>query len=340
MVRSVGVAVAHPDPGIVDELVHAVEAEEDLYLALDPARATVVLAGEPALARISSSPPPGGTAIVGLAADHDVTEVARAALRCGAQEIVCWPQDRAMLRSILRDACSRARLAAGGSDGRIVAVAGARGGAGTTTVAAMLARAIKDSVVVDLDPIGAGQAAFLADGAEPTLADVLAAVDDLDPRSLSAAMTPHASGRAVCAAPRVASATSQQATRLLALLRGTVPVSVIDAGRGGDEASRTVLRLADATLLVCGPDVGSMRGARAMGEVAGTGRVVLNHASRMRLSARDVARVLGEPPAIIVPADPAIRRAGESGRLPSRGPARRAVDRFAAALFAEVSDGS
>jgi len=339
-VRSLGVAVAYPDPGVADELVHAVEAEADLYLALDPARAAVVLAGEEALSTLGEHP--ADAAVVGVAADRDaIAVVARAALRCGAHEIVLWPQDRAMLRSIVRDAATRARIGAGRAEGRIVAVAGARGGVGTTTVAAMLARAFAESAVVDLDPIGAGLSGFLSDGAEPTLAAVVAAVDDLDPAALSAAMAGHAAGRAICAEPREAAPTKQQAARMLALLRATVPVAVIDAGRAADDAAMAAISLADQTICVCTPDVASIRGARALIAAAGRGfPVVLNRSARMRLSAKDVARVVGAPPVAVIPDDPAIRRAGEAGRLPSRGAARRAIERLAGLILAEASDGS
>ena len=330
-------AVAHPDPGIVDELVHAVEAETDLYLAVDPEKAAVVLAGSPSMRGLAHSP---GVAVVGVAADHDLPAVAREAIRFGAHDLVCWPGDRHAFRTILREAASRARLALGGAEGRIVAVAGARGGAGTTTVAAMLARAIEDAVVVDLDVAGAGQAAFLVEGAEPTLGHVLAAVDDLDPRGLAAALVPHASGRALCPAPRSSPPDREQAERLVVLLRASVPVAVCDLGRADSDAGRAVLAAADAVLCVCAPDVASMRGARALAASSTRIRVVLNQATRTRLSARDVARVLGERPAAVIATDAAIRRAGEAGRLPRRGPGRRSIGKLAAALTRSASDGS
>ena len=330
---SIGVAVAHPDPGIADELVHAVEAEPDLYLALDPEKAAVVLAGAPSM---TSIPPQPGVALVGVSADHDLAAVARVALRCRAHDVLDWPEERGSFRTIVREAAARARLGAAGADGRIVAVAGARGGAGTTTVTAMLARAISDAVVVDLDFVGAGQAAFLAEGAEPAFADVLAAIDDLDPRAFASALVPHAAGRALCITPRSRPPDTTQTQRLVALLRASVPLAVCDLGRAETDAARAVLDVADAMLIVCTPDVASMRGAR----VLGAGRVVLNQSARMRLSARDVARVLGEPPAAAVPFDPAVRRSGEAGRLPRRGPVRRAIEKLAASIAGEMPHGS
>jgi Flp pilus assembly CpaE family ATPase len=216
-------------------------------------------------------------------------------------------------------------------------VAGARGGAGTTTVAALLARAISGSAIVDLDPSG-GQAAFLADGAEPTFADVLVAIEDLDPRSFLAALVPHAAGRALCASPRATAPDTAQTEQLLALLRASAPVAVFDLGRADTEAARTVLSAADVSLIVCAPDVASMRGSRAL--AMPNSRTVLNRSARMRLSARDVARVLGARPAAVVPFDAAVRRTGEAGRLPRRGSARRAVEKLAGTIVREAADGS
>jgi Flp pilus assembly CpaE family ATPase len=339
-VRSIGVAVAHPDPGLVDELVHAVESSDDLYLALDHSKASVVLAGGHVLAGIAGSPPPEGTAVVGLAGDHDLVEVSRAALRCNAHEIVCWPQDRPSLRGILREAASRARLAARRADGRIIGIVGARGGAGTTTIAAMLAREL-GAVVVDLDVAGAGQSAFLIDGAEPMLGEVFSAVDDLDGQALSAAITPHAAGRALTSAPRSVAPTGDQASRLVALLRACMDASVCDLGRACDPAGRAVLAEADTVVCVCAPDVASMRGARGLIEESNAGiRIVLNRAERGRITSREAARVLGAPPSAVVAEDRGLRRAGEAGRLPTRGPARRTLERFAQEIAEAADDGS
>jgi len=336
-VRSLGIAVAHPDPGISDELLHAVEAESDLYVALDPAKAAVVLAAGPELSALAGHI--GQAALIGVAASSDVADVAREALRCGAHEIVVWPRDRAGLHAIVRDAASRARIAAGRSDGRVVVVCGARGGAGTSTIAAMLARATS-APIVDLDTVGGGQAGFLADDAEPTLAAVVAAVDDLDPSSVIGAMSSHAAGRAICAGPRSAQPGDEQALRLLDLMRAAVPLTVVDAGRVVDPAARAAVGSAEVALCVCLPDVSSLRGVRALIGEAGTGvEVVLNRPARFRLGARDVERVTGKAPIATVRDDARVRRAGESGRLPSRGAAKRAIDGLAR-VIERSADGS
>ncbi|MGH2727856.1 MAG: hypothetical protein ACRDKS_12865, partial [Actinomycetota bacterium] len=88
--RSIGVAVAHPDPAVVDELVHALEAAPDLYLALDDAKASVLVAGVAAMRARAAEPPVAGLAVVGLAVDGDLAEVARVALGCRAEGLVAW----------------------------------------------------------------------------------------------------------------------------------------------------------------------------------------------------------------------------------------------------------
>ena len=337
--RSIGVAIAHPDPRVVDELVHAVEAARDLYLALDPAKAAVFVAGAEALRSLGAERA-AGVAVVGLAADGDVASVARAALACGAQGLVCWPADRDGFRPTVREAASRAQLRAGGVEGRLIAVAGGRGGVGTTTAAALLARGIADAVLVDLDPVGGGQANFLAPDTEPTFREVLGAIDDLDAAAFASAFVAHAAGRALCTAPRGPSPSADQATRLVELLRATAPLSVCDVGRGGDPPARAILGAADVVVCVCGPDVPSLRGARALSEELGRPlRAVLNGATRFRLGPRDVARVLGARPDVVVPADPGVRRAGEAGKLPARGPARRSLEKFGRSLMKELLGG-
>lgn len=337
--RNVGVTVSHPDPGLVDEVVHAVEATPDLFLALDPRKAAVVFAGADAMRSLADEPNAPGVAIIGLAAEGELAEVARLALRCRAQDVLSWPAEGAALRTTVRDAASRARLAAGATDGKLVGVVGARGGAGATTIAAMLARGLAGSVVVDLDTVGGGQTLFVPHDTEPTLERVLDVVDELDAGAFRAALVDHASGRALCAPPRREPPARERVERLLPVLRASVPFAVLDLGRAADPGTRTAMLHADAVVCVLTPDLQSLRGARAMPEMPAT-RHVLNMSSRMRVSARDVRRVLGAPPAGVIPLDPAIRRASEAGRLATRGPGRRAVDRLATLLATEVAGGS
>lgn len=339
--RSIGVAVAHPDPRLVDELVHDVEAAADLYLALDPASAGVIVCGESGLQAFSQEPPRPGVGMVGLSVDGDVTRVARAALACGAHEIVRWPDERHSLRSIVRDAAARASLRAAGTDGRVVAVVGARGGVGTSTVASLLAACLPDAAIVDLDRVGAGQSNFVARDVTPTLDEVLAAAGDLDPTAFASALVPHAAGRVLFGPPRAPSVSADQIVKVLTLLRASVPFAVCDAGRGGDEGGRVLLSNADVVVSVGAGDIGSVRGALALQSAASRPiRFVLNASERSRLRPRDVGRVLGTPVAAVVPFDPAVRRAGEAGRLPARGPARRSVARYARALEEELANGS
>lgn len=338
--RSIGIAVAHTDPRVVDELIHDVEASDDLYLALDPGSAAVVVAGEAGLRAYADRPPRAGTGVVALSVDGDLPLVAKAALACGAHDVVRWPEDRTSLRSTLRASAARASVDAVGAAGLIVTIVGARGGAGATTVAALLAAAL-GAVIADLDRVGAGQAVFAPVDTEPTLEEVLAAAGDLDPAALESAFAPHAAGKALCGRPRSVAATAEQTASLLTLLRATTPIAICDAGRAGDAAGEVLLQRSDAVICVLAGDVSSMRGALAVKAQAGRPvRMLLNAAERARLRPRDVARVLGVAPACTVPFDPGVRRAGEAGRVPSRGRARRVIDRFAHGLLEELPRGS
>jgi Flp pilus assembly CpaE family ATPase len=124
---------------------------------------------------------------------------------------------------------------------------------------------------------------------------------------------------------------------LTALLRGSVGTAVCDLGRADSPAAAPVLAAADVVLCVYAPDVASMRGARALPVPA---RVVLNQAARARLHGRDVARVLGERPAGVIPFDARVRRSGETGRLPARGAATKAIRALASTIQGETDDGS
>jgi hypothetical protein len=83
---------------------------------------------------------------------------------------------------------------------------------------------------------------------------------------------------------------------------------------------------AEVTLVVLGPDVGSVRAAAAFSPDAA---LVLNRAARGRVRAWDIERSLGRSPLAIVPEDPRLGRAADLGRLTSRGESVRRIRRLA-----------
>jgi len=143
--ESLGVVVAHDDRAVIEQIAGVLEAIPDLFVAatsIDRARAgNVVVAGGEVLFTARHLPHP----LVAVAFD-DPVRTARAALAAGARELIRWPDESDRLAAAVRRAASNGHAPPG--EGVVVAVAGARGGLGTsTTVAALAAGLTRDQIV-------------------------------------------------------------------------------------------------------------------------------------------------------------------------------------------------
>lgn len=303
---AVGVFVACDDPFVADAVTHALSRTDDCFAAPALDGADVVLA-EP-----ERVPAETHAAVVVLAATDPIA-AARCAIARGADGIVAWPDEPASLARIIRDAAARKTPTA---RGRVIAVVGARGGAGATTVAAYIAaRFAPDALLLDVRGGEAGQALYAGGEERVTLSDAPRLAAEPSVQALRAMAAAHASG-----APCIFGGTAPPAATaaLVACARSVVPLVIVD-GAAPD---------ADATVVVCGADVGSVRGAATLAAT----HVVLNMASRGRVRARDARRALGLDDLVVVPSDPRIARAADLGRLAGRGPGRRALMRLAARI--------
>src|SRR5438128_1404680 len=152
--ESLGVVVAHDDRFVIEQIAGVLEAVPGLFVAatsLDSARAGhVVVAGGEALVTARHVEQP----LVALASD-DPVRAARAALAAGARELIRWPEESDRLPAAILRAAAVDRAPRG--DGVMIAVAGARGGVGTSSIAAMLGASLTDCLVIDLDTVSAGQ---------------------------------------------------------------------------------------------------------------------------------------------------------------------------------------
>src|SRR5207253_1241630 len=105
----------------------------------------------------------------------------------GARELIRWPDESDRLPAAVRRAASNGHHETG--DGIVIAVAGARGGVGTSVfvaaLAAVLAAESGRAIVVDLDAVGMGQRAFAPPGEAGTVDDLLASLPDIDPDGLT-----------------------------------------------------------------------------------------------------------------------------------------------------------
>jgi len=324
-----GVVVAHDDRIVIEQIAGVLEAVPGMFVAatsLESARAGhVVVAGGEALVTARHVEQP----LVALASD-DPVRAARAALAAGARELIRWPDESdrlpaAILRAAALDLAPR-------GDGVVIAVAGARGGVGTSSAVAIFAASLDDSLVVDLDTVSAGQRAFAPAGEIRTLHDLLASLADLSPDALASALVAHPGGaRALHARPSAEEPTVPQLNGLLRAARGCARFVVLDCGRGSTEAARAAAAGADIRVIVAADDVASIRGVQRLIE-QGFARpcIVLRRERRRGISRRDLATAFGGCIDAVFRTDRRLARAIDLGTLPSRW--SKSVSRLASTL--------
>jgi pilus assembly protein CpaE len=267
--------------------------------------------------------------------------VLRDAIDLGARGVLAWPDERGHLA----DQLAAVRSGEKGDEaprGRVVAVLGARGGAGATFLASHLAAAVADrggrAAIVDLDVAFAGLSVSLGvpgDATPHTLADLVPVLSELSPDHVTEALYRHPRGFGALLAP-----TDGQSGEIpTGLVRGSVAllaaehdVVILHAPRELDSVALAGVRMADQILLATTQDLFSLYGAkRAIWQLeldrpSGRCRVVVNRFARGQMPAADVGRILGVKPWAIVRFDPAVRRAQDAGRLLSPGSRRAQKD--------------
>jgi pilus assembly protein CpaE len=278
---------------------------------------------------------------------HELTvPVLRKAIELGAVGAFRWPEER----QALGDQLHRRRLSAsrpGGNPGTVVAVHGARGGAGTTFVACQLAAALSargiSTVLVDaalaLPDVTA--ALGVSSGREVrTISDLVPVVDEVSMEHLEKVLYRHPAGFAALLGPFDASTVGATPGALvraaISSLRAFHGAVVVHTPRCLDDAALEALQLADAVLLVTSLDLFSLYGAKRVIHRVGSVRsgalhVVVNKAVRSSVGVGDLERVLGVAPVARVRFDAAVPRAQQRGELlpPRSGRAARDVEHVA-----------
>lgn len=242
---------------------------------------------------------------------------------------------------------------AGGARGTVVAVAGAKGGVGTTVAAVHLALAARahgrETALLDMDLQAGDVASYLDVRFRRSVAD-LAGIDDLSPRVLQEAVFPHESGLGLLLAPadgeRGEEVDDRAARQIVAALRARYEVVVVDCGSQLGAGNAAAVESADRAVLLSTPDVVSVRAARRTVRMWERLRVrtaeetltVVNRASRHTdLQPPLVSRIVGTPvAAAAVPAHfKELQSAVDAGRLhdlDAKGTVRQALWRLAAEL--------
>ncbi len=285
--------------------------------------------------------PPGDRPVLAVDTRESVGSL-RAAIRAGARGFYLWPEERDELASASRRAAAAA--ANGSGVGRVIAVLGSRGGAGTTFLATHLAAAFarrrRDCVLVDVDVLFDDIGAALGipvDEPVPTLVDLL--LDD-GIGAGSARPWTHPAGFRVVPGSGDPEGPAPEPTDVVALLEATAraaDIVVVHLPRAVSPVSRAALARADEIVIVLTLDVASFRAAKraiAACDIEERCRFVVNRAVRADVAVADVQRVFGRAALGVVPAASGVRAAQDRGQLlPARGRVGRAIDRIAGALL-------
>ena len=273
--------------------------------------------GMAAIERLRSSSQ--GLAIFAVAAAPEPDLILQA-MRAGANEFFPWtigegPAARAMEESFtgaVRRTATRREAATAGAKPPCVthAFLGAKGGAGTTTVAVNcgveLARQTKrPTIVVDLKSCLGEVALFLGVRPRFTVLDAIENLHRLDKDFLKELVAKHKSGLDILAGseqfdrPNAGDAGALE--ELLRVLTRAYDYVVIDAGNVINACTAAALYAADTIFLVTNPDVPSIRNAqrlvervRQLGAGSERVKVVLNRSSDQNLvGSKQIETALG-----------------------------------------------
>jgi pilus assembly protein CpaE len=275
----------------------------------------------------------------------------RAAIRAGADGFFVWPADRDALSTAA--AATRAGPAARDRCATVIAVHAARGGAGATFVATHLARAFarrgKACVLIDGDPLYGEVSAAVGAPEEDvhTFADLVPLGAELTPTHLDDTFWTHPEGFRVLLSPPAEDASSIDASflrRVVDVAATSTDLVVLHLPHAIDAYARAGCETADRIVEVLSLDVLSFRSSKraldALRPLDLEGRLgfVVNGASRAEITPKDVARVFGCEPLVVIPVDRSAGRAQDHGRLVSaRGRTGRAFERLADRLGEGVS---
>ena len=192
------------------------------------------------------------------------------AMRAGAKEFLAAPVKVEDLMSAL-DRISESRFGRGDGKNRscsVIAIAGATGGVGTTSLAvnlgcAMAAKEEHSVALIDLDLALGDADVFLDTIPDYTLVDVAQNISRLDFALLKRSLTKHASGLYLLPRPiqlqDTALVTPDDLQRVFGLLRATFTHLIVDLSKGYSPVDMVALQAAHHVLLVTQLDLPCLR---------------------------------------------------------------------------------
>ncbi|WP_298427776.1 AAA family ATPase [Rhodoblastus sp.] len=206
--------------------------------------------------------------------------------------------------------------------GRVIAVAGSKGGVGASCVAHNLAWSIaRDldlaTVIVDVDlPFGTAGLDFNQDPPQG-VAEAIFAPDRLDSNLVDRLLSKCSEKLSILAAPTtIERAYDMQETafdQLIELLRASTPYIILDIPHVWTAWSRRLLTVADEALIVASPELASLRNTKSLLDNLRAARrndpaprIVLNGVGmpkRPEITTTDFAKAIEAEPAVALPFD-------------------------------------
>lgn len=280
-------------------------------------RPEVVLQGLDSLAEVCDP----GTRVIVIGRHNDVT-LYRELVRRGVSDYLIAPVNTL---DIVRSICGLYSAPDAKPVGRILAVIGAKGGVGASTVAHNVAWSIArdlglDSVVTDLD-LAFGTAGLDYNQDPPQgIADAVFSPERVDNNFVDRLLSKCSDNLSLLAAPatldRVYDFGADAFDAIFDSLRSTVPCIVLDMPHQWTGWTQRTLLAADDILIVASPDLANLRNAKNFVDYLKTARVndhrpfyVLNQVGvpkRPEIKPADFAKALDDDPAAIIPFEPHI----------------------------------
>ena len=286
-----------------------------------------ILGGLDSLAEVCDA----GTRVVVIGRHNDVV-LYRELIRRGVSDYLISPVGTL---DVVRSICGLFSAPDANPVGRIVAVIGAKGGVGASTIAHnigwAIARDLKlDTVVGDLD-LGFGTAGLDYNQDPPQgIADAVFSPDRIDTAFVDRLLSKCTDHLSLLAAPatldRVYDFSTEAFDSICDALRATVPCTVLDLPHQWTGWTRRTLIAADDILIVAGPDLANLRNAKNLLDLLRAARpndhrpsYCLNQVGipkRPEIKPADFAKALDDEPVAVIPFEPHVfGTAANNGRM-------------------------
>jgi pilus assembly protein CpaE len=273
-----------------------------------------ILAGLDQLATVCDA----GTRVVVIGSDNDVAPY-RELVRRGVNDYVIGP---VVTLDVVRSICSLFSASEAITVGRIIAVVGAKGGVGASTITHNVAWAIArdlalDSVVIDLDlAFGTASLDYNKDPLQG-IANAVFSADRPDTALIERLLAKCTDNLSLLAAPatleRVYDFGEQAFDAIFDTLRMTTPCIVLDVPHQWSGWTRRALVGADEILIVAEPDLANLRNTKNLVSMLKAARpndrtplYCLNQVGmpkRPEISVREFAKAVEFPPIAAIPFD-------------------------------------